>query len=57
MPGKTKFCRGQQGYKASSLGIFRGKGSGLVRFYTLKMSSFDKFFIYQKDRFWQALPR
>lgn len=56
MPGNTKFCRGQQDYKAYSLGLFRVKCSGFFKSYTLKMSSFDKFYIPQKGRFWQATP-
>ena len=57
----------QQDYKAYSLGIFRGKCSGFFRFYdrgitgfhkshTLKMSSFDKFYIPNKAGFGRLSP-
>ena len=42
MPGDTKFCRGQQDYKAYSLGIFRGKCSGFVRFYVPGNNTFSQ---------------
>lgn len=45
----SKFGRGQQDYKAYSLGIFRGKCSGFFRFYIVKKDGFDRFYISKRQ--------
>lgn len=54
----TKFCRGQQCYKAYSLGLFRGKCSGFVRFYVPGNNRFSQVLYSENVRFCQVLmPR
>lgn len=46
----------QQDYKAYSLGIFRGKCLGFVRFYVPGNNRFSQVPYSENVRFWQTIP-